>query len=349
MLPHHERPRRSDLRRRPRPHRQRHQRHRPRAGRRAAAASWPPATTPRSGALAGPGARVVELRGRSLLPGFIDGHCHLTGLGMAATSIDCKAPGMQSIARAAGGRQAAGGQPAAGHVDPRARLRPVAPGREASPQPSGLGRGGARPSGDLHAHVRPHLLGQRSRAGAAGIDRRHARSGRRALRPRRRTQPRRGLRDRADAAAGGGDAVAPTISAMHCCGPTRRTSPPAAPASTTPAGSWAPRSCRRQDAGRRRSPAPPHLRVRDGQQPSASAHGTARHRRPHRSRRRAAAAGRLQGDDRRVVERADRRDARAVHVQLPRPRHPLLVAGGPRRSHRSRPPSGLPVHRARGR
>ena len=39
-------------------------------------------------ALAGPGARVVELRGRSLLPGFIDGHCHLTGLGMAAASID---------------------------------------------------------------------------------------------------------------------------------------------------------------------------------------------------------------------------------------------------------------------
>src|SRR5262245_62059489 len=48
--------------------------------------------------LAGPRARVVELRGRSLLPGFIDGHCHLVGLGMAAASIDCKAPGMQSIA-----------------------------------------------------------------------------------------------------------------------------------------------------------------------------------------------------------------------------------------------------------
>ena len=39
-------------------------------------------------ALAGPGARVVELRGRSLLPGFIDGHCHLASLGMAQTSID---------------------------------------------------------------------------------------------------------------------------------------------------------------------------------------------------------------------------------------------------------------------
>ena len=48
-------------------------------------------------ALAGPGARVVELRGRSLLPGFIDAHCHLPSIGMAVTSIDCKAPGMQSI------------------------------------------------------------------------------------------------------------------------------------------------------------------------------------------------------------------------------------------------------------
>ena len=48
-------------------------------------------------ALAGPGARVVELRGRSLLPGFVDAHCHLPSIGMAVTSIDCKAKGMQSI------------------------------------------------------------------------------------------------------------------------------------------------------------------------------------------------------------------------------------------------------------
>lgn len=41
--------------------------------------------------------RVVELNNRSLLPGFIDAHCHLASLGMAMVSIDCKAPGMQSI------------------------------------------------------------------------------------------------------------------------------------------------------------------------------------------------------------------------------------------------------------
>jgi hypothetical protein len=48
-------------------------------------------------ALAGLSTREMALRGRSLLPGFIDAHCHLTGLGMAMVSIDCKAPGMPSI------------------------------------------------------------------------------------------------------------------------------------------------------------------------------------------------------------------------------------------------------------
>ena len=63
-------------------------------------------------ALAGPSTRVVELRGRSLLPGFVDGHCHLASLGMATTSIDCKADGMQSIrALQEAVRRRAAGQP----------------------------------------------------------------------------------------------------------------------------------------------------------------------------------------------------------------------------------------------
>ncbi len=48
--------------------------------------------------LAGPGTRTIDLRGRSLLPGFIDAHCHLAGVGAAMTAIDCKAAGMRSIA-----------------------------------------------------------------------------------------------------------------------------------------------------------------------------------------------------------------------------------------------------------
>ena len=47
--------------------------------------------------LTGPRTRVVELRGRSVLPGFVDGHAHLVSLGMSMVSLDCKAPGMQSI------------------------------------------------------------------------------------------------------------------------------------------------------------------------------------------------------------------------------------------------------------
>ena len=51
-------------------------------------------------ALAGPGARVVELRGRSLLPGFIDSHCHLASLGMAgcAHNIRSKLMSLELVA-----------------------------------------------------------------------------------------------------------------------------------------------------------------------------------------------------------------------------------------------------------
>ena len=48
-------------------------------------------------ATAGPGTQRVDLRGRSLTPGFIDAHYHITGLGSGSEAIDCKAPGMGSI------------------------------------------------------------------------------------------------------------------------------------------------------------------------------------------------------------------------------------------------------------
>jgi predicted amidohydrolase YtcJ len=47
--------------------------------------------------LAGPGTRTVDLAGRSLLPGLIDAHCHLVGVGSSRNAIDCKAPGNDSI------------------------------------------------------------------------------------------------------------------------------------------------------------------------------------------------------------------------------------------------------------
>lgn len=49
-------------------------------------------------ALKGPSTREIDLAGRSLTPGFIDSHHHFVGVGGAQDAIDCKAPGMQSIA-----------------------------------------------------------------------------------------------------------------------------------------------------------------------------------------------------------------------------------------------------------
>jgi predicted amidohydrolase YtcJ len=75
-------------------------------------------------ALAGPSTREIELRGRSALPGFVDAHCHLVGLGMSRMSIDRKAAGMQSITAL----QAAVRQRAISHAWPRSATRTVSTG-----------------------------------------------------------------------------------------------------------------------------------------------------------------------------------------------------------------------------
>ena len=49
-------------------------------------------------ATAGPNTTRIDLHGRSLTPGFIDAHHHFVGVGSATAAINCKAPGMQSIA-----------------------------------------------------------------------------------------------------------------------------------------------------------------------------------------------------------------------------------------------------------
>ncbi len=48
--------------------------------------------------LAASATEVVDLRGRSLLPGFIDSHCHLAKYGLIQLGVDCKARGVGSIA-----------------------------------------------------------------------------------------------------------------------------------------------------------------------------------------------------------------------------------------------------------
>ncbi len=48
--------------------------------------------------LAAPGARVVDLAGQTLLPGFNEAHNHMLSFGIALGQVDCKAPGCGSIA-----------------------------------------------------------------------------------------------------------------------------------------------------------------------------------------------------------------------------------------------------------
>ena len=44
------------------------------------------------------GAEVVDLRGRTVLPGFNDAHCHVLVFGMNLNQVDLKHPGVASIA-----------------------------------------------------------------------------------------------------------------------------------------------------------------------------------------------------------------------------------------------------------
>lgn len=55
-------------------------------------------TTAELAGLKGPATRVIDLRGKSLLPGFIDAHCHLADYGMYLTGVDCRYPAVRSIA-----------------------------------------------------------------------------------------------------------------------------------------------------------------------------------------------------------------------------------------------------------
>lgn len=49
-------------------------------------------------ALAAPGARIIDLSGKTLLPGFNEAHNHMLMFGRSLAQVDCRAPGCDSIA-----------------------------------------------------------------------------------------------------------------------------------------------------------------------------------------------------------------------------------------------------------
>lgn len=47
--------------------------------------------------LVGQGTRTIDLKGRAVLPGFIDAHNHLWGFGVALSQVDCRSPPVKSV------------------------------------------------------------------------------------------------------------------------------------------------------------------------------------------------------------------------------------------------------------
>ena len=53
---------------------------------------------PKIQALAGPATEAIDCQGRTLLPGFVDAHCHLLAAAAAVQGLDCSSPAVASIA-----------------------------------------------------------------------------------------------------------------------------------------------------------------------------------------------------------------------------------------------------------
>ena len=85
----------------------------------------------------GPETRVLDLAGRTVVPGFDDSHAHLLGIGFARLDVDLVGTRTFAEVVGAGGRGAEG--PPAGRVGPRPRLARGQVGR------AGAGRGARLP------------------------------------------------------------------------------------------------------------------------------------------------------------------------------------------------------------
>ena len=116
-------------------------------------------------ALRGPRTRVVDLDGRTIIPGMVDAHVHLLGLGMALRTVDLT--GTRSYDEVIARVAARAREVPAGHLDPRPRLGPERLGRHALPIARGAVARRARPSRVLDAGRRTRGARERARDAAA--------------------------------------------------------------------------------------------------------------------------------------------------------------------------------------
>ena len=166
----------------------------------------------------GPHSRVVELRGRTVTPGFGDAHVHPVSAGVGRLRCDLRGAARTRCLPGRGRRLR--GEPPGRAVDRRRRLvdggLPGRHPRSGRPRP-----GRAGPAGLPREPRRPHRLGQLGGARRGRARRRQPRPGRRAHRARRRRPP-----DRRP--PGGGD-DARRAAAARDDGRRDRRGPPARP------------------------------------------------------------------------------------------------------------------------
>ena len=131
-------------------------------------------------ALAGDGARVIDLKGGVVIPGFIDSHCHLYGLGKSLAEIDLR--GTTSPAQIIG--RVAAAAPGEGWIEGRSWDQNDWAVKE-YPDRALLDAVTGDAAGAAAARRRPRGLGQHRGAAPGRRHRGHARPGRRTHHPRR--------------------------------------------------------------------------------------------------------------------------------------------------------------------